>query len=167
MALETERKFLVNSDAWRPLGKPIPYAQGYLSRGDGRTVRVRIAGNKAFLTVKGPVTEITRHEFEYEVPLQDARSMLTLCEGPMIEKTRTTIPVGNHFWEVDEFSGPNAGLIIAEVELSNPEEIVQIPDWIGAEVTGDHRYYNSNLTVHPYSGWREQPSSNSNSRPTG
>ena len=167
MALETERKFLVNGDAWRPLGQPVPYAQGYLARGAGRTVRVRIAGSKAFLTVKGPVTGITRDEFEYEVPLGDARSMLTLCEGPMIEKSRTTIPVGDHFWEVDEFAGANAGLIIAEVELRSPEEVVQIPDWIGAEVTGDPRFYNSNLSVHPYSGWKDHPSPREGIQPPG
>jgi CYTH domain-containing protein len=157
MALETERKFLVKGEAWRSLGMAVPYAQGYLSRGTGRTVRVRVAGNKAFLTIKGPVVGITREEFEYEVPVEDARSMLTLCDGPVIEKIRTTIPAGNHHWEVDEFAGENDGLIVAEVELSNPDEIVPIPDWVGTEVTGDPRYYNSNLTVHPYSAWRDQP----------
>ena len=158
MALETERKFLVKGGAWRSLGEAVPYAQGYLSRGTGRTVRVRIAGNKAFLTIKGPVVGITRKEFEYEVPVEDAHSMLTLCDGPVIKKTRTTIPIGNHHWEVDEFAGANDGLIVAEVELGNPEEIVPIPDWVGTEVTSDPRYYNSNLTVHPYSAWRDQPS---------
>ena len=115
MALETERKFLVKGDAWRTLGEGVPYAQGYLSRGDGRTVRVRIAGNMAFLTVKGPVSGITREEFEYDIPLQDAMRMLALCHTPLVEKKRTTIPVGRHFWEVDEFTGENAGLIVAEV----------------------------------------------------
>lgn len=155
MALETERKFLVKGEAWRPLGTPVPYAQGYLSRGTGRTVRVRIAGNKAFLTVKGPVVGITREEFEYGVPVDEARAMLKLCDGPVIEKTRTTIPLGNHHWEVDEFAGANEGLIVAEVELTHPDEKVTIPDWIGTEVTGDPRYYNSNLTIHPYRGWRD------------
>lgn len=156
MALETERKFLVISEAWRPLGKAVPYAQGYLSRGSGRTVRVRIAGEKAYLTIKGPVIGITREEFEYPIPIEDARSMLPLCDGPVIEKTRTTIPIGSHLWEVDEFSGENAGLIVAEVELSDPSESVVIPEWVGPEVTGDPRYYNSNLTVHPFREWRDR-----------
>lgn len=156
MALETERKFLVNSEAWRLLGNTIPYAQGYLSRGSGRTVRVRIAGQEAFLTIKGPVIGITRQEFEYPIPVEDARSMLALCDGPVIEKTRTTIPIGSHVWEVDEFAGENTGLIVAEVELNDPSERVDKPEWVGSEVTGDPRYYNSNLTVHPYGEWREQ-----------
>lgn len=156
MALETERKFLVISEAWRPLGKAVAYAQGYLSRGSGRTVRVRIAGEKAYLTIKGPVIGITREEFEYPIPIEDARSMLPLCDGPVIEKTRTTIPIGSHLWEVDEFSGENAGLIVAEVELSDPSESVVIPEWVGPEVTGDPRYYNSNLTVHPFREWSDR-----------
>lgn len=157
MGVETERKFLVTGEDWRFLGRPLPYAQGYLQRGSGRTVRVRIAGDEAFLTVKGPVTGITRQEFEYPVPLEDARAMLTLCEGPVVLKTRTKIRIGSHLWEVDEFSGENAGLVVAEVELSDPEERVDAPSWIGAEVTGDPRYYNSNLTIHPYREWMNQP----------
>lgn len=157
MGVETERKFLVTGEDWRFLGRPVPYAQGYLQRGSGRTVRVRIAGDEAFLTVKGPVTGITRQEFEYPVPLEDARTMLTLCEGPVVLKTRTKIRIGSHLWEVDEFSGENAGLVVAEVELSDPEERVDAPSWIGAEVTGDPRYYNSNLTIHPYREWMNQP----------
>jgi CYTH domain-containing protein len=156
MALETERKFLVNSEAWRRMGDAVPYAQGYLSRGSGRTVRVRIAGQEAFLTIKGPVIGITRQEFEYPIPVGDARSMLALCDGPVIEKTRTTIAIGSHVWEVDEFAGDNAGLIVAEVELNHPSEHVEKPEWVGSEVTGDPRYYNSNLTVHPYKEWRVQ-----------
>jgi len=157
MALETERKFLVVGEGWRRLGTPVPYAQGYLQRGTGRTVRVRIAGEEAFLTVKGPVTGITRQEFEYPIPLKDARAMLPLCDGPVIQKTRTKIPHGGLLWEVDEFGGENEGLLIAEVELSRPDERVELPDWVGAEVTGDARYYNSNLTVHPFREWRDQP----------
>jgi CYTH domain-containing protein len=157
MAVETERKFLVRGDDWRSMGRAVPYAQGYLQRGTGRTVRVRIAGEEAFLTVKGPVTGISRQEFEYQVPVEDARIMLTLCDGPVIEKTRTKIPHGDHLWEVDEFLGDNAGLIVAEVELSDPDEKVALPSWIGVEVTGDPRYYNSNLTVNPYRTWRNQP----------
>lgn len=154
MAVETERKFLVSGDAWRSLGEPVPYAQGYLARGDGVTVRIRIAGEKAFFTVKGPVVGISRPEFEYPVPLGDAREMIKLCKDPVIEKTRTRIPHGAHVWEVDEFGGQNRGLIIAEVELSSPDENVTLPPWIDAEVTGDPRYFNSNLAVHPYRDWQ-------------
>lgn len=156
MGVETERKFLVTGDGWRRLGTPVPYAQGYLQRGTGRTVRVRIAGEEAFLTVKGPVVGISRQEFEYRIPVEDARAMLPLCDGPVIEKSRTTIRAGSHLWEVDEFAGENKGLLIAEVELSDPGEKVNPPEWIGAEVTGDPRYYNSNLVLHPYRKWRER-----------
>jgi len=114
-------------ESWRSHGKPVPYAQGYLARGDGVTVRVRIAGEKAFLTVKGPVKGISRPEFEYPVPADDARDMLKLCKDPVIEKTRTRIPHDSHVWEVDEFGGENSGLIIAEVELSSPEEKISLP----------------------------------------
>lgn len=154
MAVETERKFLVSGDAWRSLGEPVSYAQGYLARGGGVTVRIRIAGEKAFLTVKGPVEGISRPEFEYPVPVEDAREMLKLCKDPVIEKTRTRIPHASHVWEVDEFGGQNRGLIIAEVELSSPDEEVTLPPWIDAEVTGDPRYFNSNLAVHPYRDWQ-------------
>ena len=154
MAVETERKFLVSGDAWRSLGTPVPYAQGYLARGNGVTVRIRIAGEKAFFTVKGPVEGISRPEFEYPVPIEDAREMLRLCKDPVIEKTRTRVPHVSHVWEVDEFDGENLGLIIAEVELSSPEEEVALPPWVGIEVTGDPRYYNSNLAVHPFRDWQ-------------
>ena len=154
MAVETERKFLVSGDAWRSLGTPVPYAQGYLARGNGITVRIRIAGKKAFFTVKGPVDGISRPEFEYPVPVEDAREMLRLCKDPVIEKTRTRIPHDSHVWEVDEFGGKNQGLIVAEVELSSPDEVVVLPTWIGVEVTGDPRYYNSNLAVHPFGDWQ-------------
>jgi len=156
MGLEIERKFLLNGDAWRALGSPEPYSQGYISRGSGRTVRVRIAGEKAFLTIKGPVTGISRQEFEYLIPCSDAREMLALCDGPVIEKERRRIPHGNHVWEVDEFFGENEGLIVAEVELSHPEEEITLPRWVGREVTGDPRYYNSNLTVNPYRRWKDE-----------
>lgn len=144
----------MSGDSWRSLGTPVPYAQAYLSRGDGVTVRVRIAGEKAFFTVKGPVVGISRPEFEYPVPLEDAREMLMLCKDPAIEKTRTRVPYESHVWEVDEFGGENQGLIIAEVELSSRDEEVALPPWVGIEVTGDPRYYNSNLAVHPYRDWQ-------------
>lgn len=154
MGVETERKFLVSGDEWRSRGVPVPYAQGYLARGNRITVRIRIAGESAFLTVKGPVEGISRPEFEYPVPVEDAREMLNLCPDPVIEKTRSRIPHASHVWEVDEFSGKNSGLVIAEVELSSPDEDVVLPSWIGPEVTGDPRYYNSNLAVHPYRDWQ-------------
>jgi CYTH domain-containing protein len=153
MAVEIERKFLVLGDAWRALGNPVPYAQGYLARGNGVTVRIRIAGEKAFFTVKGPVEGISRPEFEYPVPLGDAREMLQLCKDPVISKTRTRIPHDSHVWEVDEFGGENQGLIVAEIELSSPDEEISLPPWVGTEVTGDPRYYNSNLAVHPFRVW--------------
>jgi len=153
MAVETERKFLVSGDAWRNLGTPIEYTQGYLARGNGVTVRIRISGDKAFFTVKGPVSGISRAEFEYPVPVNDAREMLGLCKDPVIEKTRTRIPHASHVWEVDEFGGKNSGLIIAEVELAHPDDVVVLPPWVGNEVTGDPRYYNSNLAIHPFMDW--------------
>ena len=154
--METERKFLVRGEAWRALGTPVHYEQGYLSRGDGVTVRIRMAGEEARLTVKGPVSGISREEYEYPVPAEDARSMIRLCRGAVIEKTRTRIPLGNRVWEVDEFLGKNAGLIVAEIELNDPDETVELPPWIAREVTGDPRYYNSNLTSHPYGEWKRE-----------
>jgi len=159
MGVEIERKFLIaagSEDVWRHGVEGVPYAQGYLSRGNGRTVRVRIAGTKAFITIKGPVTGISRPEFEYEIPVEDARQMLSLCDGPVIEKIRHRILHGRHVWEVDEFLGENTGLTVAEVELANAEDSVEMPSWIGKEVTGDPRYYNSNLTIHPYRLWHHE-----------
>lgn len=153
MGMEIERKFLLAGDSWRHEACGVPYVQGYISRGAGRTVRVRIAGEEAFLTIKGPVSGISRAEFEYLIPVEDARQLLTLCEGPLIEKTRFRILESGHLWEIDEFHGANDGLLVAEVELSQPDEAVLIPSWIGSEVTGDPRYYNSNLTLHPYCEW--------------
>jgi len=156
MGMEIERKFLVTDDSWRSGAKGVPYAQGYLSRGKGNTVRVRIAGEEAFLTIKGPVVGISRPEFEYPIPVEEARDILPLCEGPLIEKTRFKIFAENHLWEIDEFHGDNEGLIVAEVELSIPEETVILPPWIGREVTGENRYYNSNLTLHPFRAWSQE-----------
>lgn len=160
MGVEIERKFLIAggglTEVSRLYAEGVQYAQGYLSRATGRTVRVRIAGAEAFLTVKGPVTGISRAEFEYEIPINDARQMLMLCDGPVVEKIRRRIPHCGHVWEVDEFMGENEGLTVAEVELATADESVEIPSWIGKEVSGDPRYYNSNLTVHPYRLWRHE-----------
>jgi len=156
MPREIERKFRVKGEAWRSAGQGTLYRQGYLSTVPERTVRVRIAGQKGFLTVKGSNRGATRLEFEYEIPLADARRLLDeLCERPLIEKTRYTIDFGGLTWEVDEFAGENAGLIIAEVEIGDEAQQIQLPEWVGEEVTGDPRYYNANLIRQPYSRWKE------------
>ncbi|BCL38411.1 CYTH domain-containing protein [Nostoc sp. MS1] len=153
MAKEIERKFLVNGDSWRQLDEGSLYRQGYIAS-QGATVRVRIAGNQGYLTIKGPTVNFSRSEFEYSIPLADAEEMLdTLCDRPLIEKTRYKIEWSGLVWEVDEFAGANQGLIIAEVELTDEAQQVEIPDWIGTEVTGDVRYYNSYLVKHPFSDW--------------
>jgi len=157
MGVEIERKFLIREDAdgrWLKESQGIPYVQGYLSRERGRTVRVRIAGDKAYLTIKGEVEGISRAEFEYAIPVEDARKMLTLCDGPLVEKTRHRIPHDNLVWEVDIFHGKNEGLIIAEIELEKETQEVPMPEWVGKEVTGDRRYYNSSLAVHPFGVWQ-------------
>ena len=156
MGIEIDRKFLIANDQWRNCVKGIPFAQGYLARGSGRTVRVRIAGDSAYLTIKGPVTGISRSEFEYSIPLEDARELLKLCEDTVIKKTRHRIPFEGHIWEVDEFHAENTGLVIAEVEMEHADEPVSLPIWVGKEVTGDPRFYNSNLSVHPYSRWNDK-----------
>jgi len=158
LGIEIERKFLLSSDAWRALGVPVRYTQGYLNCAPGRTVRVRIAGDRAYLTIKGPPHNLARAEFEYEVPIDDARYMLEhLCERPLIDKTRRRIPVGAHVFEVDEFFGDNAGLVVAEVELQHASEPFERPTWLGVEVTSDPRYSNSSLVRLPYSKWPDQP----------
>jgi CYTH domain-containing protein len=154
MATEIERKFLVNGDLWRSLGTGEYYKQGYIQTQDQTTVRVRIVGDRAYLTIKGKNQGMVRAEFEYPIPLPDAEMMLaTLCRPPFIEKIRYRIPQGDLIWEVDEFSGKNQGLIIAEVELQTEDQAIALPDWIGQEVTADPRYYNSNLVNHPYQCW--------------
>ena len=155
MGKEIERKFLVKGEAWKSLATGRRYRQGYLNSAKERTVRVRTIDNRAFLTVKGPNTGITRSEFEYEIPLEDARAMLdTLAERPLIEKTRYKIASSGHVWEVDEFEGENQGLVVAEIELSTEGESFEKPEWIGEEVSDDPRYYNSSLVAHPYSSWK-------------
>ena len=153
MAAEIERKFLVK-EGWRPQTEGVRIAQGYLSSVPERTVRVRIKGEKGFLTVKGRNEGIRRAEFEYEIPLLDAETMLTLCEQPLIEKRRCLVPYGGFTWEVDVFAGANEGLIVAEIELPQEDAVFEKPDWIGQEVSGDVRYYNSSLIHHPYREWK-------------
>lgn len=157
MGVEIERKFLLKGEAWRALGHPVHYRQGYLNRSKERTVRVRMAGEKGYLTIKGISKGMTRMEYEYEIPKEDAAAMLRdLVEKPLIEKNRFRIEYKGLTWEIDEFSGENMGLILAEVELKSEDQAIQLPDWIGKEVTQDSRYYNSNLTRHPYSKWESR-----------
>jgi adenylate cyclase len=154
MAIEIERKFLIQGDGWRNLALGTVYRQGYLATGSDRTVRVRIAGNSAYLTIKSASVGISRAEFEYEIPIADAAQLLdTLCDRPLIEKTRYKIMHQGVLWEVDEFSGENQGLIVAEVELTAPDQALELPDWIGQEVSDDPRYFNSNLVKHPFQRW--------------
>ena len=152
VAVEIERKFLVSGDAWRN-GSGVLYRQGYLNRDKARTVRVRIAGDAAFLTIKGQSVGASRAEFEYPIPVADAQALLALCDGPLIEKTRYLVPHAGHQWEVDEFAGDNAGLVVAELELVSEDEAFESPAWLGEEVTHDARYFNSNLATQPYASW--------------
>jgi adenylate cyclase len=152
MATEIERKFLVQGTSWRQ-SNSTRLCQGYLNRDRHRTVRVRIAGAKAFLTVKSVPRGIARGEFEYEVPLADAEQMLKLSDGPVVEKNRHVIVHDGSKWEVDEFLGDNAGLVIAEIELTSDDQPFSRPAWLGREVTHEDRYYNSNLAAHPYKQW--------------
>lgn len=155
MAQEIERKFLIIGQEWRKLAKGTLYRQGYLSTVPERTVRVRVVGEKAFFTVKGITQGVSRIEFEYEIPLDDANEILDkLCEKPIIEKFRYKITFSNLIWEVDEYLGENEGLIVAEVELTDENQKIDIPDWIGNEVSDDTRYYNANLVTNPFSKWR-------------
>ncbi len=155
MAIEIERKFLVTNDNWRSLAQGKLYQQGYISTADKLTsIRVRIISNEAYLTIKSKTEGISRNEFEYPIPLEDAKIMLnTLCDRPLIEKIRYKITQDNLIWEIDEFQGENKGLIIAEVELQNENQTINIPDWVGEEVSHDPKYYNVNLTKHPYQTW--------------
>lgn len=155
MATEIERKFLVRDDSWRQLGKASHFRQGYLCTEPGRSVRVRVAGDKGFLTIKGKTVNATRTEYEYVIPQPDADAMLEeLCERPLIEKTRYRIDHEGLVWEVDEFEGENAGLVVAEVELLSENQDIAMPSWIGEEVTADPRYYNASLIANPFSRWR-------------
>ncbi len=154
MAQEIERKFLVQHETWRTLAEGRYYCQGYIPTQGKQTVRVRIIGEQGYLTLKGPTAGLSRLEFEYDIPLVDAQTMLReLCQTPLIEKYRYRIPLDDVVWEVDDFLGENQGLILAEVELTHAEQRVVVPSWIGEEVTGDPRYYNSNLVKHPFKDW--------------
>lgn len=153
MGIEIERKFLVQGDAWRS-AEAVYYSQGYLNSDQQRTVRVRVAGGLGYLTIKGSTQGATRVEFEYEIPLLEAKELLSLCEGPLIEKYRRKIYHKDFIWEVDEFLGDNLGLVVAEIELESEQQLFSRPDWVAQEVTQDARYYNSNLVKNPYLTWQ-------------
>ena len=155
MATEIERKFLVTGDFSRQVISAQRIVQGYICSQPGRTVRVRIRGEEGFLTIKGASDEkgLSRYEFEQKIPLADAEELLKLCEPGAIDKMRNLVPAGKHTWEIDVFHGENEGLILAEIELASEDEPFERPDWIGQEVRGDRRYYNSMLTKHPYKQW--------------
>jgi adenylate cyclase len=154
--IEIERKFLVNSNAFKTEAfTQNRISQGYLSSVPGRTVRVRIKGNRGFLTIKGASNEsgLSRFEWEKEIPVDEATALLKLCEKGVIDKTRFEVKIGSHVVEIDEFYGENEGLIMAEIELKSETEIFEKPSWLGMEVTNDKRYYNSYLSKNPYKNW--------------
>lgn len=164
MAIEIEHKFLPANDDWRgQIEHSVRMAQGYLNPAsalrDGlqqTSIRVRIAGESAWLNIKSREPGAQRQEFEYAIPVVDAEALLALCVGGRIEKVRHHVRYGAHLWEIDEFGGDNAGLIVAEIELSTPDEVFARPDWLGLDVTDQPRYYNLNLTDRPYSSWSDE-----------
>lgn len=165
MGKEIEHKFLVKSEAFKELAQGVYYRQGYIPTLNGMTVRVRIAGDQGFITMKDHAVGLTRHEFEYSIPKEEAKQILELmCDKAPIEKQRYVIenvkgwlpdgtPVNGLHWEVDVFEGENIGLIVAEIEVPSEDTYFDKPEWIGEEVTGNHKYYNSALTKHPYKDW--------------
>jgi adenylate cyclase len=155
MSLEIERKFLPSSDAWRlDVHDSVRLRQGYLNNETHCSVRVRTSADRAWLNIKGVTIGAQRTEYEYEIPLADAQEMLdTLTLKPLVEKLRHLVKVGRHVWEIDEFEGDNAGLVVAEIELGHPDETFDWPDWIGDEVTHDVRYYNTSLSRCPFKDW--------------
>ena len=157
MPIEIERKFLVAGNEWKSAAATY-YCQGYLNRDKHRTVRVRIAGNRGILTIKGLSSGASREEYEYSIPLDDANAMLKLCDGSVVEKNRRVIQHQGLNWEVDEFLGENEGLVIAEVELESEDQVFELPDWVSQEVTDDPRYFNSNLSSQPFKNWEENKS---------
>lgn len=157
MHFEIERKFLVKGPFKELASSSSRIMQGYISSMKGRTVRVRIRDDKGYLTIKGPSDQggLVRYEFEKEISLQDARDLMKICEPGIIDKTRYLVPYEGHVFEVDEFYGDNEGLILAEVELASPDEPFECPEFLGREVTGDRRFYNSCMRVNPYSQWKD------------
>ena len=155
MATEIERKFLVNGDSWRDaVLSQERIMQGYLANNQNATVRVRVKGEQAFLTIKGAARGISRSEYEYPIPVSDAEAMLAeLAVSPPIDKVRYRVRHGDQVWDLDVFAGDNAGLVMAELELEHEDQPFDLPDWAGTEVSGDPRNYNVNLARHPYKHW--------------
>lgn len=157
MNIETERKFLVRDDSFKAEAvRTLRIRQGYIAHEAGKTVRVRIADDRGYLTIKGPSSNgISRLEWEREIPLQDAEDLMELCSDGRIDKTRFIVPAsGGRKFEVDEFYGDNEGLVMAEIELGSEDEAFVRPAWLGEEVTGDRRYYNSHLLTYPFKAWK-------------
>ncbi len=155
MGLEIERKFLVNGDFKKDAFKSYHIIQGYICRGTGRSVRIRVRDEEAFITIKGKASKggLSRFEWEKPIPVNEAMELLELRDGALIDKTRHLVKAGSHVFEVDEFHGDNEGLVMAEVELGSEDETFERPFWLGDEVTGDRRYYNSSLTSNPFKDW--------------
>lgn len=155
MPKEIERKYLIHYDKWQAVEKPLGerYRQGYLLTDPHKTIRVRVTETSGFLTIKGLSVGATRPEYEYEVPISDAIELLDNFAISALSKIRYKVSFENKVWEVDEFLGDNTGLIIAEIELTSEDEYFKCPDWIDKEVTGDEKYYNSNLTINPFKSW--------------
>ena len=153
MALEIERKFLVESEGYKALGNASEILQVYLKTSKKMSIRVRIDDMVASLAIKSKVSHRVNREYEYNIPIDEARSIIKLDDLPIISKTRYQLENKGHSWEIDEFHGVNAGLVIAEIELAHEDEIFELPEWIGKEVTEDVKYLNSNLAIHPFSKW--------------
>ncbi|MBW4891508.1 CYTH domain-containing protein [Mucilaginibacter sp. HMF5004] len=155
MGVEIERKYLVNLEKWDAATKPVPkyLRQGYMVKEPEKTVRVRVADKQGFITIKGKSSGMSRSEYEYEISLADAEELLNDFCGSVITKKRFEVRFAGKLWEVDEFAGDNKGLLIAEIELNSETETFELPEWLGEEVTADKRYFNSNLSIHPYSQW--------------
>lgn len=155
MATEIERKFLVKTNDYKQLGIPVNYTQGYIAILDSKIIRVRIAGDVAYLTVKIKISNLIRREYEYKIPVEDAQELLdaAIVTG-LIEKVRYTFLANGNTWEVDEFKGENEGLVVAEIELTSADQQFDKPEWLGIEVTDDDRYLNANLAMNPYAKWK-------------
>lgn len=155
MGVEIERKFLIKNASWQnEADQGTSIKQGYLNSNKERTVRVRVYGKEGFLTIKGKNKNLTRKEFEYAIPLEEAESLLQLCEKPLVEKTRFLLRDMGNTWEIDVFEGVNKGLSIAEIELSSETQKFNLPEWVGEEVSNDPKYYNSSLIANPFINWR-------------
>jgi len=156
MGVEIERKFLTRNDSWRAkVERSLPMRQGYLHRANDSAIRVRICGDQAHINIKKTEDGIRRLEFEFDIPMHEAEELLEkVAMEPQIQKTRHEMRFGDHLWEIDEFHGDNAGLIVAEIELDDPDEPFERPEWLGEEVSQDRRYFNSNLILHPFNTWQ-------------